>query len=277
MKTQRSVNIHYGFTLIELLVVVAVIAILVAIMMPALSRARSQAIQAKCMAVHKQIMACTVIYAQENADVFPYAAWKQNKTDTVDAPWYAKQFIGGYMGNSYDANTYLGHNSLLSTTRNYFCPAMPVSTAPSLPQFYGGNVGIGANVVNQVTEGGKNLFSYRYFDSSSVAVDVMPRKLSQVVSPSGVIAYADSIGQTYGVAYIDPTAVSYLWRGYYASSNFADKVVSYRHLQRTTVSFADGHAETFSSNQADAPITNTHRNQGLHRAYVNHAVTDLPY
>ena len=65
MRQQRA------FTLVELLVVIGIIAVLIAILLPTLSRARRQAQVTVCLSNERQLVTALLMYCQENKSYFP--------------------------------------------------------------------------------------------------------------------------------------------------------------------------------------------------------------
>ena len=109
------------FTLIELLVVIAIIAILAAMLLPALSAARERARNANCVSKLKQIALADLLYANDNKDMIAGSrilngakenlfasayAWNDNRSPVVPL------MSGGYFGanltinNASDVNKY---------------------------------------------------------------------------------------------------------------------------------------------------------------------------
>jgi prepilin-type N-terminal cleavage/methylation domain-containing protein/prepilin-type processing-associated H-X9-DG protein len=79
-----------GFTLIELLVVIAIIAILAALLLPALSRAKLQATSSVCRSNEKQLALAWMMYCDDNRDLMVNFELVEKPAPKSDKPWRYK-------------------------------------------------------------------------------------------------------------------------------------------------------------------------------------------
>tara|TARA_R110002111_G_scaffold101485_2_gene157233 strand:- start:221 stop:976 length:756 start_codon:yes stop_codon:yes gene_type:complete len=209
-----------GFTLIELLVVISIIALLVGILLPALSRAKDAAVDTQCKVRVSQVFVAQTMYATDHG-VFTSIWNKDNGSFSESGPEPARTQLGEYLSVS--------DKSLESSESALQCPSISEDDLTIFDdQFYGARPSsIGTN----------SAMYFRQWES-------IPER---VPNTSGIIVVAEQAVEPYeevlsadGVVARRNGALAY-WQT--VSNHQPDR--GYRHggKQGNNVAMADGHVE----------------------------------
>lgn len=109
MRVQGRI-VRLGFTLVELLVVIGIIAVLIAMLLPSLNRAREQANLIKCMSGARQVFFSLEMYCNDNKDFYPtrpqntsLPIW-QRIADPNGYTWVKQLIDGKYLNGQLQTN-----------------------------------------------------------------------------------------------------------------------------------------------------------------------------
>jgi len=230
-----------AFTLIELLVVIAIIAILAGLLLPALAKAKSKALQTACLNSMRQLGIATVMYVQDHGR-YPGTLFAQGGFRYV---WPLRLF------------------SQLGTNRSVFwCPAAKAESKWDTNV----NKTLGASYLSGpgrdpwgVSETARFSMGYNDWGASPAFsdkglggdVDVFAEvKETQVVKPTEMIMLADSKPDRSFDGNVDPTTPA--------------EWPSNRHNRRTVLLFCDGHSESAPRIEVIDP-----QNEKWHRRWNN--------
>jgi prepilin-type N-terminal cleavage/methylation domain-containing protein/prepilin-type processing-associated H-X9-DG protein len=216
-----------GFTLIELLVVIAIIAILAALLLPALSKAKSRAQAVMCMNNTKQLTLAWLMYPNDNNEILV-------SNDNGGNPTWCAGHLDWGTGPDNTNTLYLSleQYALMASyygkqAKLFKCPADMYASSPQ--RTMGWSSRARSIAMDAAMGGGVKAFAYC----------VPIKKISELVKPSPAMAWVlvdehpDSINDS--MLYVNETLTP-------ATAEWVDWPASY-HDGACGISFADGHSE----------------------------------
>ena len=231
-----------GFTLIELLVVIAIIAILAALLLPALNKGKLKAQGVQCLANHRQLCLAWRMYSDDNQDRLLYASDNPYDSSTIASTW-----VTGYLQwyNPQDpANWDPDHDITKSPMWPYCGQSLSIWKCPADRSF----VVVNGQAKPRVRSMSMNFFlggfggwdGSGFLDTASYKLYFKQTELADP-GPAKVFVFLDMRPDSIDIGNFAPCMTG--WPNQPASYGFYDLPGFYHHFANG-FSFADGHSET---------------------------------
>ncbi len=240
-----------GFTLVELLVVIGIIALLISILLPALSRARSQATVVNCLSNIRQLSTALVNYATENKGKFPPNIDNIPDSTPRNNSWFDVDRIGRYLPKAVVETAGLATQAPSVGGTVMVCPvAAGDDTARSYSMNYWASSKVSGATVNGI------LFSQGVKQSSKMILvtERWPERFT-----AGQTRYTRATigaqGTTAGQRFLKILPSGTLLEGLYVADTeldysrhrLKDQGTRFQARGRVVIGFVDGHAELLTN------------------------------